>query len=183
MKKCQTQNLPIGTGINILLFIVMKSIRLEGYVAIVWTSLGANKKGNTHIIQYAVCQREIIGSVCCGSLNWDHMVVNIFHLIQIGNSITDISWCYSHIQNNSMVRVQRLMGEIVRSHRLSRAVHMTGFRVGSAHSLVAAASALFQILFPLFSLPKLFPASTFQFFSPFLLICLQALPISSRAIR
>ncbi len=59
-----------------MFFIIAKTIWLESCLTIVGTGLRPDKKGDAHIVQHTVGQREIIRGICCGGLNRDHVLMN-----------------------------------------------------------------------------------------------------------
>ena len=78
--------------------------------------------------------------------------MDVLYLIQIRNTVKNISCSCSNGQNDSMVCIKGLMNQVIGSFGFARTFHMTGFRVGSADPLVAAGGSLFDGFLP-FSTP------------------------------
>lgn len=86
----------------------------------------------------------------------------------------DVPRRHGHSGDNTVVRVGRLVRQVIKSAGLAGPLHITCLRVRAAHLLAGTALVLFDLLCPLRpALPRL----PFQLLQPLLLIGVQQLPI------
>ena len=71
----QLQVFAVGAEIDVLRFIIRKSVPFQLRCGAVMNWLGTDKEINAVLLQYAVSQWEIIGGVRCRSLEGNHVCV------------------------------------------------------------------------------------------------------------
>ena len=176
----QLQVFAVGAEIDVLRFIIRKSVPFQLRCGAVMNWLGTDKEINAVLLQYAVSQWEIIGGVRCRSLEGNHVFVDMLYLLQIWGGIVDIPRRYSQADDDAIVRINGLVREVMLSPRLAGAVHVPRFRVCAAHTLVCPALVTLNLLgTPL--PPPACPAG--QLLQPFLLIGIQPLPVYPGLLR
>jgi len=121
-------------------------------------------------------QRKIVGGVRGSGLNWYNIFMNMLDQAQKRHGIVHISGGHSLAHDDAKVAVHRLMGEVMRPLRLSRALHVPGLRVRAADALVGAAVVPLELLCPLFAALSGSPLKLLQ---PFLLVIVQPFPVDA----
>ena len=174
------QLLPIGTAVEVLRLVIDEGVSFELHFRSVRKRLWPDAEGDAELFQLPVGQWEILGGVRRGGPDGKNGSVDLLQMLQIRHGVVDVARRHCDAKNHPMVTVHRLVGEVVRSLRLARALHMVGFLVRAAYTFMAAAAIFLDLLYPF--LPP-FPRPPLQLLQALLFIGVQPLPVRTRLLR
>ena len=121
----------------------------------------------------------IICRICCHSL-YRKQFSDALYLRQKRCNVTTVSRRDSYIQNDTVIRVQHLMAEVVHPPWFARAFEIARPGIGMADLLLVVSHRLFQWLCPLFAA---FASLSGKFLQALFFVCIQTIPVHTGFYR